>query len=1178
MDTTLQKGKGICYSHVSQDDKHYFGGFLNLAQDNIDSVIQEFCTRTNLPYIKEKQNQILLDQYFKDNISHTDWERGINLLKEYWPVIQYIDLPITHHKFEGVPKTAVEIKKRTYFKKTLRLLFSAINDLRNYYTHYHHAPLNLHDSLFRFLDDTLFAEIIDVKKTKMKDDKTRQLLKDSLQEEIKKLYALKVEELRERKKKNSKINLNDKKAITNSLYNDAFNHLIYTNDGKEELANRYQTKNRESQDAPIDSQISMSGLVFLLSMFLSKKEVEQLKSNIEGYKGKVLNIETEVNKQHNSLRYMATHWVYSSLAFKGTKKRLTNTFNKESLLNQMVDELSKVPDEVYQTLSETSKQTFVEDINEYISESKNDETAPIYVVHPVIRKRYKERDNNEELEKDKFRYFAVRFLDEYASFPTLRFQIRAGQYLHDSRPKNIAGANLISQREIKENINVFGRLSEVVKLKNDFFVHNNPAESWELYPNPSYNWTRNNIPVYIDLINNGEKARAIQVHINQIQDRFNSPNPRSKRKAKKEIISAVFQNKVSTGSPTLILSNKELMALLYEFLVKHKTGAQIEDLIVKKIIDRYDLICGFEPGSSKVSKTLLPAKLQKSESGKESLDKRKLTQAIENELEIGNEKLCMIEQHLQRQDEDMKKANSKEYRFKSRKELRKHVFYSSELGIEATWIVNDLKRFMPVEARTNWKGTQHSELQKLIAFYATQRKEALQLIESVWDLNTDPHWGSEFKKVFNKVSFEDFYKAYITQRKEVLTGFLNCLNDDQTKSKIVKKLLANIFTVFDKRLYWTNSTEKQKEELLAKPFAFSRGLFDEKPTVVKGFKPQENPEKFADWYIYTYNYNGNFQSFYDMEREYTTLYSAQKKNGDLPLPEGKDEKDEFYRFKMDCDLQINQMKRQDIYTKLMVDKLYCDVFGQEPEFDLCMLYDSREERLENKALSRKVDPENGIPENNRNSNFLWNKTLTITLLDGKIVEPDVKFKDGGKLRKFVLDSKVKTLVSYDDDRIWNKLDIENELENNAESYEAIRRTEILKNIQQLEKYILQQYSLSDAQHPAELENNGYPNFRKYIANGILKRNKKVEEREVTLISESKLSDIKLDEIKSMSEFTQKATLLILLRNKFGHNKLPDRLHFDYMREFYPYDKQKSYSGYFNDVIQQIIEFLKTNLT
>jgi hypothetical protein len=1167
METQEQIGTGISYDHLSSDDKHYFGGFLNLAQNNIDGVIQEMCQRLNLTYEKEQQNNILFNRIFKDNISETDWERAINIMKEYWPIVYHLDVQESNKRFETLLPQSRKEAKRKYFKSNLKLLLSAVNDLRNYYTHYFHNPITLPSGLFSFLDSVLFDTVITVKKNKMKDDKTRQLLKAGIQEELAKLIALKKKELTEKKKLNARINLNDEKGMLNSVYNDAFSHLLFTAkvSKKEELANRYKSRLQDNMIDTYGIEISTAGLLFLLSMFLSKKETEQLKANIEGYKGKVMNAETAIDKDHNSLRYMATHWVFSNLSFKGLKQRLTNTFDKESLLIQMMDELNKVPDEVYQTLSEDNKKEFLEDINEYVSESADNDENPLYVVHPVIRKRY----------EDKFSYFAIRFLDEFADFPTLRFQIFAGHYLHDSRPKQIGSANVESQRNIKEKINVFGRLSETVKLKNDYFETHASEEGWELFPNPSYNWVANNIPVYIDLLHKNDRAKEIQIHINQLHTKLNPPKKRIKRIEKNDIISQVYNKQVAAGDPTLLLSNNELMSMLYELLVKKKTGAEIENRIVDKIIERYDLIMHYQPDDATPSTSSMPKKLQQSSSGNERIDLDKLLRAIERETDNGKAKKALIEKHQQELRDGILFARNN--KFKSQKGQRKHLFYTSEMGQEATWIVNDLKRFMPLAVRAQWKGYHHSELQRLIAFYDTHRLEAKQLIESVWPLQDKAIWRTEFGNAFQKLNFVDFYRAYLRVRETILNGFAASIQHNLNDAKIIKKILPEVFLVFDKRFYQLNSTERQKEELLAKPFAFPRGLFDEKPTVVPGFKPQENPEKFADWYVYGYRYSGKYQSFYAMAREYATLYNTRKKNGQLPALAGKDEAHKQMRFRMSCDLQIKKIQFQDLYVKLMVDKLFEDTFNQQPEFDLGRLYDTQEERRinESNALGQKDKQTGDYSENIRNENYIWNKTFSVTLSNGQITEENVKLKDVGKFRRFVNDAKVVALLSYDTTKTWSKIELEDELENRAFSYEAIRRTTLLRQIHQFEKYILESNEFDGKQHPNALLWNGNPNFRMYVGNGILKKQAALPPEELSLITDNRFEDIGPDAIKQCEKVIQEAYILILLRNKFGHNQLPDKEHYNLIRSLFPDLQQNSYSDYFNNVTGRIIANLKS---
>lgn len=1155
---TQQIGKGISYDHLSADDKHYFGGFLNLAQNNIDSVMQEFCSRLSLNYDKNKHKDII-NNYFKihhnpkEKPSHTDWERGVAILKEYWPVVNAIDLPLTAESIKNLPLHEQEKTKREYFTKTLIALFSAIETLRHYYTHFYHPPVTLPESLFAFLDKTLFHTIIDVKKTKMKEDKTRQILKDSLQDQIKKLTELKKKELIEKKKENPRINTNDSEGILNSIYNDAFSHFLYTDkvSKKEVLSKWYASRLPEQKLADSPIEISASGLVFLLSMFLSRKEVEHLKSNITGYKGKVLAI-SEVTKKENGLKFMATHWVFSILTFKGIKHRITSSFEKETFLMQIVDELNKVPDEIYQTLSDGNKKIFLEDMNEYVSESEGEDEVPLYVVHPVIRKRY----------EDKFSYFAIRFLDEYANFPSLRFQVFAGQYKHDNRPKEIAGTNTVSERIIKQRINVFGRLSEIVKKKNDYFELNPEPKGWELFPNPSYNWVDNNISAHIDLINKGGKAKEIQILSNQLHKKLNPKQKTGKRIPREEIVKLVFDGKAKQGNPTLLLSNNELMSMLYEFLVNKKSGEELENQIVDKIIERYNLLTEFDPQADKVHKSLLPKKLLKSQSGADRTDHDKLLRAIEKEIDRGEEKRSLIEQY----EKELQKGLTQNKFSKEKK--RKYLFYSSEMGTEATWIANDLKRFMPVAARLNWKGYHHSELQQLIAYYPSQHTQARDLLASVWNLNdSSPYWSSAFGSLFSKPKFEDFYKSYLSQRKAILEGFIGSIQNTREVPKLLKKVLNEVYIVFDKRLYQINKTETQKDELLAKPFVFPRGLFEEKPTSVPGCKPQTDPEQFADWYVFGYNYPGKFQAFYNMERNYIDLYRE------------KGIKKELNRFKIDCDQRIKKTKFQDVYLKLIADKLFEGTFGQPLAFDLGQLYDTREQQGANtqKALRQKDKAVGDMSGNVLNENYLWNKPTTVTLANGQIVDHGVKLKDVGKFRRFITEPKVETLLSYDQQRVWTKLEIENELENKENSYEHVRRHKLLRQIHQLENHLLKQVGFDGIHHPAQFNSaNGNPNFKMYVVNGLLVPRTDVSQEDYQILLNTGFEHIDVQNIKHAKPIVKKAFVLIYLRNKFGHNQLPQREHYLLMRELFSSLHQDSYSGFFNRIISKIIEEFISN--
>lgn len=1151
------------YYHDLVDDKSYFGGFFNLAQKNIESVFEEFCLRLSL---QSSRNVLdFAEQYFLDKISYSDWQRRINVLTEYFPIIEYLDLATSDERFKGVAIGQLENEKRKYFRDSLKSLIKLISDLRHFYTHYHHSPITINSETYALLDDILLKVAKQLRKKKMKNDKTKEILKERIQSEFKILLQQKIEQLKKLKQEGKKVNLSDKEAIGNSIFNDAFQHILFKDKDNFSLKDYYKSLYPVEELAENGAPISRNGLVFLLSCFLGKKETELLKSNTFGFKAKVQGEHESISKKHNSLKFMATQWVFSYLAFKGLKRRMNNQYNALTLLTQMIDELSKVPDSVYQTFSEKDKEEFLEDMNEFVQtpDGEANTLEGATVVHPVIRKRY----------ENKFAYFAIRFLDEFANFPSLKFQIYSGNFQHDKRDKTIKGSLLSSDRIIKERINVFGKLSDVVKYKNDYF-QNKPDTAWELFPNPNYNIIANNVHVYLDF--NDSKLKT---EIENIRKGLNPKTRGKNRITKVEIVNEIYgkEQGISYQEPTALLSLNELNSLLYEFLVNKKTGQELENILVEKLKEHIQLVKDYMPGDE-VSNSKLPKKLKKASENQQNYDLPKLLRAIEQEIKLTNDKQLQF------------KKNEKELNEidpKTRKDKRKYVFYSREKGEEARWIANDLVRWMPKKAKENWKGYQHSELQRLLAFYDIERNTVKELLSSDVKIGDFKMWGDDLQMAFNKTKFEEFYKIYLTIRMKIfidLRGRINNVKDDPKGLKIV---LKEAFIVFSKRFYVINNMASQKKELLAKPIVLPRGIFDEKPTFVLGEKIETAPHLFADWYQYCYLSTHQFQKFYQMRREYVILFEKQK----LEKTDFKENKkklshyEAFQLFKMKQDLLIKKQMHQDLFIKLMADYLFVTEFVAVDEatfeFTLRDLYQTKSERTENqiKANLQKDRLPNDYSENVFNNNFIWNKTMTYSLFNGQLIAPEIQLKNIGKFKSLEKDSKVQQILSYDSSKKWTKLELEDELTNKTDSYERIRRNYLLKSVQLLEKEILSSFSLNNI-HPMELEINGNPSFRMYIANGILKNRNEIPKHDLDwLINLAHFEEVGLEEILKKDVNIQKAFVLILIRNKFGHNQLPDKSFYQWMTEYLEKEKDETYAKYFYRVFEWLKEelYLKSEL-
>lgn len=1161
------ESKKIEFDHSLLKDKHFFGGYLNLAQNNIENVLtlySERFTRTGNPGNPKSAIDSFLDP---KTLSEPDYINHVEFLKLYFPMANYLDLPITHEKFKNRPDKS--IARREYFKDNFKRLISSIKNLRDFYTHYYHQPLSFDPELHPLIDEIFLQVIVDVKRLKKKNDHTKQFLKQSLKEEYPILFDLKKKDLQDKKAKGKKVSL-DTESIHNAVFNDAFFHLLYQ---KDQLNPFYKSALPDEEYYENTISISQNGLLFLLGMFLNKKEGEDLRSQIKGFKGKVVKDHPEFpNAKNNSFRFMATHWVFSFLAFKGIRQKINTTFDKETLLIQIVDELSKVPDEVYNNLSFEKQQQFVEDINEYIKEGNETETLnDAIVIHPVIRKRY----------ENKFNYFVLRYLDEFAGFPSLRFQIHLGNYVHDRRIKNIAGTSFETDRIVKEKINVFGHLSEVSNLKTDYFEKNKATDSgWEIFPNPSYNFVSENIPIFINLQRSKVSGAAKlfgQIKSKQVNVEKKDGNQRAENKYTKEQMTALIDSnikgqtfeKVYIGAPTAMLSLNELPSLLYELLVRKTSPEVIENTMIQKLMDRFTIIENYTP-SDKLSASQITKNLRRSDV-KEKIDTEKLQRAIEKEINVCDEKLAIISQ------------NRKDTRAPHHK--RKFIFTNKELGSEATWLTDDLIRFMPKDARENWKGYQHSQLQQSLAYFNQNTHEAFSLLQSVWDFkDTNYSWNSGIQKTFISCKhFDMLLERYLNNRKEALTAMYEGVRSFSSNTKMLKKLIEqqNIWTVFNKRLFQINPIDQQKERLLAKPLVFPRGIFDEKPTFIKDSKPSEQPEAFADWYRYTYEVHP-YQRFYELERNYDLLFEQNQLSNECfsTNKKGLSKEEQLALFQLKQDLKIKKIKNQDLFLKLIAEAIYNKTFKHEATLSLSDFYLTQKERLEKEANARKQSErqKNDTSENIIKDNFIWSKTISIQ--DGQVYAENIKLKDIGKFRRFLNDSKVKAILSYDPNRRWTKQELEDELSIKRDSYETIRREELLKEIQLFEKSILESYNFDGQQHPKDLEVKDIPKFKLYVVNGVLRKKQLAPEDEIQWLldcTEKQFDKLTLAELTAKTDTIQKAFLLIVIRNKFAHNQLPKDVFYGLIKKYtYPdgVSNDKTASSVILEFTQNVISMFR----
>lgn len=1102
-------GKGIYYDPNNITDKYFFGGFFNLADNNIKAAIAEFEEKLSL---RSTSNRISekIETYFSDLVSLADWEKRVKLLSEYLPIVELMD-----YRVEGVPVAKT-------FREELKLYFKYIEEYRNYYTHYYHKSISVQESFFENLDRYIL--MIAKKERKLRGSRTQHSkLKLTFEKEL-------------LGKNDDECFSEIEKAFSLIINNKLIKKTITLKDGKSKeieqetdiLEQRYVSKD--------GSQISKNGLLFLLCSALNRKEAVTLLSNIKGY------------KSTSELKFMATRWVFTNACFKGLKKTIRSHYSDEALLMQIIDELSKCPYEMYDYLSKENQDQFLYDINEYEKQNSSTEEEGETVIHPVIRKRYPDLKG-----RSKFVYFALRFLDTQVDFPTLRFQVRAGNYLHQHGSKNLKGTLIEADRIVKEKINFFAKLDEVTKAKATYFedftnikladsnnddgtINDNTvineahyANEWELFPFPSYNLMDNNIPIYLDIPG-----------LNDLTTKETIENRKGDKPSKADIIEKVFKDipLKHIGKPVLILSVHEMPSLLYEVIVNKKSGKEIEDILANKILDHIHKLKDVK--SYTTNKDEIPKVLQQ-----------------QNKSDVFN--IIKLKSNIKKQQDEIKSKKKAVETIKQEKDSKKirRYFSKKEMGDIGVELSNEIKNFFSTQSRSNWKGYQHAELQYLIAFFQQKNKDIVLLLNSILPKPKERTFRENkiIELVKKSADLMSFYLGFLDLKSSFLV-FLKKKVDDLEKGNDLEKLTARneLFGVFDHRLFIDRKKESLIREILRHPINLNRGIFDDKPTVIQKDNFKGIDENFAAWYLHAKSQNDKMQAFYDYDLVFNDEDNKRKKS--------------------DVIQKINRVKIHDVYSAMIAKSLFKSIFNLDIDVDLQTIYLSYEDRkkLEKDALAQKDRAAGDRSENIIKADQLWNTPIRMKILEDRIYDDGVMIRDIGKFRELELDDRVKAILSYNE-RSWER----NEMLNEIQSYELVRRSEVLKKVQELEQSILlsKGWNEGDA-HPDILnhngKSNGFPNFRKYIVasnyfNDLPEVDKEVLNKQITSLTS--------DDLNSLSIDGKAAYLCIIIRNKFAHNQMLPKCDFDLLNSLRLFEKKgdQSFSEYvylcFESLIKRI---------
>ncbi|MGY6647689.1 type VI-B CRISPR-associated RNA-guided ribonuclease Cas13b [Wenyingzhuangia sp. IMCC45574] len=780
---------------------------------------------------------------------------------------------------------------------------------------------------------------------------------------------------------------------------------------------------------------------------------------------------TQYFKDTREIQFQVTRWVFCHFCYKDSKKLYKSSFYQDAFLLQMVSELEKCPKELYNYLPQEQKQEFIKDINTYISEKEE------VVSHEVIQKRY----------QDAFPYFAIRFLDEFINFPNLRFQIQVGSYEHDSREKKDLGNT--TTRVIKEQITVFEKLSTVLKYKNDFFDKQEGdqriMENWHKFPNPKYQFNQNNIGICI-------KNNTIK------------PSPRLNGKTNKEDILKKLGLPLNIlQKPEAYLSFNELPALLHAILVEKKTPREIESLILKRI----GIISSGKNPKFKTKKARLTEK-----ETPVYLDDKKLKRVIIFEIQDINPLKTIRDRYTK---------------------LNENTFLSnSEKGKIATWLVNDIKSFVRLETRKDWKSHQVSEWQSLLAFYNDNKFRLKEFMQNVLEIDLDkdnPFKGIDFKQK----NLHSFYTNYLEKR---------CIYLQNIIDKTLPTLTAweSSLNFLPKRKF-VISKEEYEQNLKNSPVNLGRGVFDDKPTystsqesMATWFTESQENKEIQEYYHYprVYEYEIEKKVYNKYKNRYVnkTFQKSQKIHTKLGIKEqlNKDITKICKKLVYDNEKVIRKNKRNDYYTLEMIKFLLNRLNLNEglEHINLKDTFINREERdrIEENSRLQSIREKGNTTQVIVNDSHLLSKRIPISMYEGKLTGK-VALKEISKYRKLANDVKANILVN----NLYKGTPLKiSEITYELDQYNIIRAKEFFKAVHDFENKTYNKALAIGAEALEKLKRNGIHKFTEYVSYAFFREN------------ESQYIDFLQCVINN--NYTNEAytipMLIIEIRNKISHNELP----------------------------------------
>ncbi|BAU18623.1 conserved hypothetical protein [Prevotella intermedia] len=695
-------------------DKHFWAAFLNLARHNVYITVNHI---NKVLELKNKKDQDIIIDNDQDILAiKTHWEKvngDLNkterlreLMTKHFPFLETAIYSKNKEDKEEV-KQEKQAKAQSFdsLKHCLFLFLEKLQETRNYYSHYKYSESTKEPMLEKELLKKMYNIF---------DDNIQLVIKDY--------------------QHNKDINPDED-----------FKHL----DRTEEDFNYYFTRNKKGN-------ITESGLLFFVSLFLEKKDAIWMQQKLRGF------------KDNRESKKKMTHEVFCRSRMLLPKLRLESTQTQDWILLDMLNELIRCPKSLYERLQGEDREKFKVPFDP-ADEDYDAEQEPFK--NTLVR------------HQDRFPYFALRYFDYNEIFTNLRFQIDLGTF-HFSIYKKLIGGQK-EDRHLTHKLYGFERIQEFAKqnrpdewkaIVKDLDTYETSNERYISETTPHYHlenqkigirFRNDNDEIWPSLKTNGEN------------------NEKSKYKLDKQYQAEAF------------LSVHELLPMMFYYLLlkkeepnnDKKNASIVEGFIKREIRDMYKLYDAFANGEINniddlekycedkgIPKRHLPKQMvailydEHKDMVKEA--KRKQRKMVKDTEKL----LAALEKQTQEKTED------------GGRNIR--LLKSGEI---ARWLVNDMMRFQPVQKdnegnplnNSKANSTEYQMLQRSLALYNKEEKPTRYFRQVNLINSSNPHPFLKWTKWEECNNILSFYRSYLTKKIE----FLNKLKpEDWEKNQYFLKL------------------------------------------------------------------------------------------------------------------------------------------------------------------------------------------------------------------------------------------------------------------------------------------------------------------------------------------------------------------------------------------------------